>query len=743
MQVNKPDLVPKDLTLSANEVVAGGKIRVSFKVLNQGQGGASASKTRVRLSKSSERPSPNDPLLAQFDTPALEVNQSVEHSEEVTIPVGTQPGDYYVWVIVDADSTVGQSDETNDRIKVALKVLSGNQPPQLVKIESPPDEGVATTRPWFRLKAADPDGDRLKYRIELKHYGSQLPPIISPPDFPEPTYVFDQAKDPKGWMPGNAWEQNVSYSTIDYASDDFAQFQPKEPLPEGYYLWRVIVTDSNGAAYETPRSQWRTFRIIKHNPIVLVHGFDFVEMVQGKSGKQPDNWNATVEVLKEFGYIPLYDSYNGETDEPEGPRHSYADLFVVDKLDTRLTVSANAGLMGDYMTKVVRPRLSYEVVVDLIGHSMGGLIARAYVGETYKIFKESAGQGSAVLLARVGSVGVERIVTLGTPNSGAPLADLWQVTTKEVRWAIGKLFGLSPEEIVILPALNDLSSKGACNLNTQYPVKDELQYFLFAGKISGPVQVAVNTFWLASFRYLGRTVLGIEQVLGPNDVIVPWWSAYWYYDCIPQKKRRLTPNVKEVFPEIDMGNDIWAHFNLIKRREIIREWVRRYRELVVSGGVSKLALQPTRQRNEIEIPEVSGLWQGLIKQGETAEYPVSLDVAGEATFALNWLAGQVSFTLQSPTGQQITPEQAEEGGDIQFFEMPTLLGTVKMFVIKSAAQGRWVMKVRGEADLPSDGTPALMWAAFYSPINLGVTTQKLISSVGESIVVKARLTKGN
>jgi Tol biopolymer transport system component len=122
VQVAKPDLVPKDLTLSASEVEAGGKVTVRFKVVNQGQAKANPSKTNVRLSPSPDRPTKDDPLLVSFDTPALDPNQSVTHEAEVTIPAETKAGDYYVWVIVDVDSTAGQSDESNDRIKAPLKV---------------------------------------------------------------------------------------------------------------------------------------------------------------------------------------------------------------------------------------------------------------------------------------------------------------------------------------------------------------------------------------------------------------------------------------------------------------------------------------------------------------------------------------------------------------------------------------------------------------------------------------------
>jgi pimeloyl-ACP methyl ester carboxylesterase len=721
-------------------------------VVNQGQAKANPSKTNVRLSPSPDRPTKDDPLLVSFDTPALDPNQSVTHEAEVTITAETKAGDYYVWVIVDVDSTAGQSDESNDRIKAPLKVKAANRPPVLTKIESPPDKGVATGQPWFRMQAEDPDGNRVTYRIELKYYSS--PPSL-PSTFPTPDYVFDQkAAESKGWwMPGDEWRQteNRRVQSGAYASGAIAQFQPKAKLPEGYYLWRVIVTDEKGAVYEMPREKWKTFRVIHHNPIVLVHGFDFAEFMKGREGTNPGNWNEAVRVMRdEFGYTPLYNSYNKDNDQPEGSPNPYADLFVVDNLDTSLGVEPNAERMRIYMSEKVRPRLSYKVVVDLIGHSMGGLISRAYVGEVYKLYRNvRGGQETAVLLASIGKeVGVERIVTIGTPHSGAPLADIWMKSpiSSAAQALVRRLLGL-PSDVPVVPVIYDLSMEGACKkINPQYPVKDGIEYLLFAGELSFPTQVAVNTLWAAFYVFLKEYLggVGLEMILGSNDGIVPWWSAYWLYDCIPTKQRLLTNNVKEILPAINMGNSLMAHFNLINETTT-RQWMREYiKQVKGQGGFTKML--PVRRRGEtIEIPEVSPLWQGVVHQGETLEHPVYLDARSDATFLVNWLVGQLSLELQSPTGETITPNQAQQGSGIEFYEIPTIWGNVKMFIVKNASQGRWVMKVRGESEVPPDGTPALMWAAFHSPLKLNVEIPKAIYSVGEGgrAVLKAQLMKAS
>jgi pimeloyl-ACP methyl ester carboxylesterase len=562
-----------------------------------------------------------------------------------------------------------------------------------------------------------------------------------------------QQKARDGGCQGDEWRQteNRRVQSGAYASGAIAQFQPKTKLREGYYLWRVIVTDEKGAVYETPREKWKTFRVIHHNPIVLVHGFDFAEFMKGREGTNPGNWNEAVRVMRdEFGYTPLYNSYNKDNDQPEGSPNPYADLFVVDNLDTSLGVEPNAERMRIYMSEKVRPRLSYEVVVDLIGHSMGGLISRAYVGEVYKLYRNvRGGRETAVLLASIGKeVGVERIVTIGTPHSGAPLADIWMKSpiSSAAQALVRRLLGL-PSDVPVVPVIYDLSTEGACKkINPKYPVKDGIEYLLFAGKLSFPTQVAVNTLytalWAASYAFLGG--VGLEIVEGPNDGIVPWWSAYWLYDCILTKQRLLTNNVKEILPEINMGIDPRAHFNLINETTT-RQWMREYiKQVKGQGGFTKML--PVRRRGEtIEIPEVSPLWQGVVHQGETLEHPVYLDARSDATFLVNWLVGQLSLELQSPTGETITPNQAQQGSGIEFYEIPTIWGNVKMFIVKNASQGRWVMKVRGESEVPPDGTPALMWAAFHSPLKLNVEIPKAIYSVGEGgrAVLKAQLMKAS
>lgn len=127
VRVDKPDLVPSEVTVSSPKAMTGGVVTVSVRVTNRGDAPASSSGARVQLSRSATAPSTSDRVLTEFLTPTLGVNQSITHESQVIIPTDVQPGDYTVWVIVDANGALDQSDRSNDQSKVTLRVVPSAQ----------------------------------------------------------------------------------------------------------------------------------------------------------------------------------------------------------------------------------------------------------------------------------------------------------------------------------------------------------------------------------------------------------------------------------------------------------------------------------------------------------------------------------------------------------------------------------------------------------------------------------------
>ena len=107
------DLIPENMSLGSTSVTAGGSLPVSWIILNQGPGQASASTTELRITTSATSwGDPSNDVLA-LSTPALAAGAS--DAESATIKAPTTPGTYYVWVVADNLGTANQgSNQAND-----------------------------------------------------------------------------------------------------------------------------------------------------------------------------------------------------------------------------------------------------------------------------------------------------------------------------------------------------------------------------------------------------------------------------------------------------------------------------------------------------------------------------------------------------------------------------------------------------------------------------------------------------
>src|SRR5262249_38183245 len=95
---------------------------VSWTILNQGTGTASASTTVLRINQSSTNAGPVN-NLASVSTPSLAPSGSVTESATLTAP--TTPGVYDLWVIADNNNSANQGTNTgNDLQHVAFTVTS-------------------------------------------------------------------------------------------------------------------------------------------------------------------------------------------------------------------------------------------------------------------------------------------------------------------------------------------------------------------------------------------------------------------------------------------------------------------------------------------------------------------------------------------------------------------------------------------------------------------------------------------
>ena len=113
-----PDLtVTGSVGLSPNRAGAGVNLTVSYTVFNQGNGDAPVSQTLVQVNPVSGGASAAGVV---HPTPAITAGSSLTENVTVPIPASTPVGAYTVYVTLDYDDAIGQSDTDNDTAQTAI-----------------------------------------------------------------------------------------------------------------------------------------------------------------------------------------------------------------------------------------------------------------------------------------------------------------------------------------------------------------------------------------------------------------------------------------------------------------------------------------------------------------------------------------------------------------------------------------------------------------------------------------------
>lgn len=125
-----PDLVVRDLNVAPQKLAPGASTTVSFSIANQGSKSASASTTKIFLSASNSNISSTDPLLGSLPTLSIAPGHALPFSVSVPVPGSKPVGDYFLWVVPDANNTAGQSAaaKANDRSFGSIIVAADRQP---------------------------------------------------------------------------------------------------------------------------------------------------------------------------------------------------------------------------------------------------------------------------------------------------------------------------------------------------------------------------------------------------------------------------------------------------------------------------------------------------------------------------------------------------------------------------------------------------------------------------------------
>jgi pimeloyl-ACP methyl ester carboxylesterase len=196
-----------------------------------------------------------------------------------------------------------------------------------------------------------------------------------------------------------SYDARLNARTVGSVKSEFSMAQSAKPLATGPVdSYTFLYTDGS-----TDPTDDRT-------PLILIHGIEggSVTWQNGAQIASTDTWNNFVSyfgqgcnILTDNSACDLQDTYRIYEFIYQSDLYSVYDL---------------AGSLRNQIDAAVSAHLMPDGPVVLLAHSMGGLIARAYMTE-YK-----TNQGASNYTGQLAGERVLKLITLGTPHHGTPIA---------------------------------------------------------------------------------------------------------------------------------------------------------------------------------------------------------------------------------------------------------------------------------------------------------------------------------
>lgn len=388
-------------------------------------------------------------------------------------------------------------------------------------------------------------------------------------------------------------------------------------------------------------------------PVVLVHGWQDSEIVEESQFKYMARW------LERDGF----------------------DVYYATGISPERNLYRNAGELKETIERAKAD--SDASRVSLIAHSMGGLVARAYV--------ESALYGGDVA----------QVLMLGTPQAGL---DLWHgYLLRQVVHNLG------------MPSLQELAPEHMLLFNPAHHPRPDVPYFLIAGDYR---EIDVNGHGSPPLHLL------------PGDGIVTLESAHalagsGVYSITTADLHGWGTDVSL----LDLPSYLWPDgaYNAYLRNRL-RMGDRGY-------GIANVAEKESAPPVQVHTPFI----EGRLSAGQTVTETVTVDSRGPARFYLTWDEGDLSLTLMDPQGRRIDQRQAEKDGEIWHLSLSTdIMAHLESYVVEEASPGRWQMIIkRGDDGLAPVSFSA--YAALESELTLSLSTDGERHGRGQEIIITATL----
>ena len=484
---------------------------------------------------------------------------------------------------------------------------------------------------------------------------------------PGETYTYWLSTDILGlaWWNGNAWSRSfclcagwpVGEYRVKLVLPGEAAVQSASPAPSkqtpGHVEW--VFYDIPYWECRCTSASYKLTCPAGRVPVVLVHGWHGPDNVEESQLRFMKDWL-----------------------EADG-----CDVYYATGIGASLSLERNAERLRDYLRDQVKAQ-----TVILVGHSRGGLVARAFVDSS------------------LNTLDVDKMIMLGTPNAG--------VTLKYVDAGIGallwmELLGIRDENDLL--SMFELQPEYMCFFNLWHRNSNNTPYLLLGGD-AGPIPVPANDGLVTVES--AHSASGSQNVyLRPPDVH-GWWRepgdfgrSYVYprntYDAC------LRPLLEGKGPEPECNLTYGASFSMAESSE-----------------------------QAVSTPYQSG----LISAGETMTHSIHISATSSSEFHLVWDQGDLDLALLDPLGTTIDHAYAESSSNVDFisFEPDTIIN-YNMYTIADTIPGTWTLSVTASYTEPMD-VAFSTFATLEPTLDLQASADKTLYGLNEPIVVTATLSYG-
>ncbi len=366
------------------------------------------------------------------------------------------------------------------------------------------------------------------------------------------------------------------------------------------------------------------------------------------------------------------------------------NLFYAKNTSPHLFLEDNGKIIRDtlcdYYPTVQQLNPAWNGSFDIIGHSYGGLRARAFL-ENLELY-----DGGASCPGKNYQVHVRNLVTLGTPHGGEignlPFAAIIGVgALVDQQW---------PAILEMLPPVRLVQN----SLSRQ---PEDTCYYLLSG--DGRLQAAVLPTLLLPVYHKWPTVdllpndLAVHEISAHALALVAWRypsTGYFFngdlHGQVPQLVDPLGVLQSYVNPSTTFDNYVWSPLQQpdCQVTPLLRDNTEPLQDAGAAPSLAELVAAQSEPKIVTGTP-MRDIHAGIVVYDDVSTGNFEITVGGSTEVTLYWTEGDVSLSLTTPGGTLIDSQTA----GVELLTLDTGFGLMESYQLTDAEVGTWSYTISG------------------------------------------------